>query len=346
MTHLLHIGTSIFIFLVSTHALDYADLSLTGKACPQRDSCQHVAQNDFLQRNCECDRLCSAFQDCCIDVPRTSASLPNRSKRPTCMPYGDEGAQGAYVVDRCPRSYRSSDVVKNFCHGHDKLQDPLFSIPATDNVTGVTYRNRYCAECNGALKSSLKFWLISINFRNLPSISLSDDFVLTNLKYHPYHNQWGIRYGRIFYPSTLIFHKPDYLSTVRQCRPNIISTCPSRWGNPADKKACASYMAVVQSDNKVYKNIHCAVCNGENIGRVFCVHNQMFFKRALSTKRTFSFAHLLDFNFKDGNKTGLTQVQGHQCNADSIYDVFKKICRRIECGIPGYKLVDGKCHKN
>ncbi|GFQ92654.1 SMB domain-containing protein [Trichonephila clavata] len=339
MIHLLHIGTLIFTFIVCTQALDYTDLARTGKACPQRDSCRHVVQKEFLQRNCECDRLCSVFQDCCIDAPRTSTSLPKRSKGPTCMPYGDKDAQGAYIVDRCPRSYRSSDKVKNFCHGHDKLQDPLFSTPTTDTVTGVTYRNRYCAECNGALRPSLKFWLVSVNFRNLPSNSLSDDFVLKNLKY--YRNQWGIRYGRQFYPSTLIFHKPDNLSTVRHCRPNIISSCPSRWGNPADKSACASYMAVVQKDNKVYKNIHCAVCNGENIGTIFCVNNQMFSKRTDTTP--LSFAHLMDFNFANGNKIGLTQE--YQCNPGSMYDVFRKICRRIECAIPGFKLVDGKCHE-
>ncbi|GFS77360.1 SMB domain-containing protein [Nephila pilipes] len=339
MIRLLQIGALVFtFFMICTHALNYNDLKRTGKACPSRDSCLQVSQKGFVEKNCKCDSQCSAFQDCCIDSPYRSNSLIHKGNNRSCMPYGDEGNLGAYVVDNCPQHFKGPEEVKKFCHGLDNLRDPLFSAPATDIATGLTYRNRYCAECNGALKPSLKSWLISVNFHFLPSSAQTDDFVLNNLKFHYHYNKWGLRYGKRFYPSVLTFHKPDYISTVRYCKPNIISTCPLKWPNVADKKACSSYMAVVQGATKMYKNVHCAICNSEDISNVFCANNQ-FSKR--SNFMPLTFAHLLDFNFSKGNKVGMVR----KCDPGYIYDVFVDRCRRFECVIPGYKLVNGRCYK-
>ncbi|GFU59080.1 myosin light chain kinase, smooth muscle [Nephila pilipes] len=162
-----------FIILVSasfSQAVDYHELSRwTSGTCPPRDNCRLIGDKSFAERNCECDQFCSAFQDCCIDAPESPLWRIYRSRSTTCMPYGKESSVGAYVVGNCPANYAGPKKVKDFCEGHDDFEDPFFSTPVTDVLANVTFRNRYCVECNRAVTPSLKSWFISIKFENLPT---------------------------------------------------------------------------------------------------------------------------------------------------------------------------------
>ncbi|GFU59082.1 SMB domain-containing protein [Nephila pilipes] len=337
-----------FIILVSasfSQAVDYRELSRwTSGSCPPRDNCRLIGDKSFAERNCECDQFCSAFQDCCIDAPDSPLWRIFRSRSTTCMPYGNESSVGAYVVGNCPANYAGPKKVKDFCEGHDDFEDPFFSTPVTDVLANVTFRNRYCVECNRAVTPSLKSWFISIKFENLPTHYPSEEFVWKHLEFIPLLKKWGIRTSRRFYPSVFIFHKPDNITSIRQCRLNLISSCPPDFTRVGLKKTCELYTSVVYSGERAYRNIQCAVCNGENPRHLSCTKSQK--NNEIENDPFPSLSHpfemIVDFNLTKNAEENTTE----NCETGSVMDYFLKKCRRIECALPNYTFNNGKCKKN
>ncbi|GFS82164.1 SMB domain-containing protein [Trichonephila clavipes] len=269
MTMLLKIGLVILALAIYSQGVEYHDLSRwTSGSCPSRDNCHLMGNLSFEERNCECDPLCSIFQDCCVDASNFQSEPTSRSI--TCMPYGKDFSLGAYILDYCPTDYSGPKSVKDFCEGQDDFHDLFSSAPATDIITNVTFRNRYCAECNGAGESYLKSWLLSMMFKNLSTSNLSVEFVWKHFNFYPQERKWGLRNTTNFYPLIFAFYKPDYISLVRQCRPNLISSCPPDWNKIPVERACGMYTSVVYVHEKSYRNIQCAVCNGEHSVDLSC----------------------------------------------------------------------------
>ncbi|GFY79156.1 SMB domain-containing protein [Trichonephila inaurata madagascariensis] len=326
MIHLL--GVVCFSLLVCVNALDYSDLEKTGKACPAQDSCERRGVKSFDERSCECDIHCGSYLDCCIDG---SVSPRPRRSIMRCIAYGIENKLGDFGKDYCPRNYNGSVKVKQFCEGQDDFSDPLLSAPITDAIEGVNYRNYYCAKCHYTSKRFLKVWWVSANFETLPSHLRSNDFVLGNLKFDSHQKKWGVRDGTNFYPCDLVYHRPNFLTLGRQCRPNIISSCPRSWINATVKRACQSYMAVVHTRGKSYRNVHCAICNGEDVGSVSCTKNQTSIKQ-------YDFKVLMDFNFH--NKTNPRSSMHEKCNSADEVDNFAEKCRILGCVLPSNTPLD------
>ncbi|GIY13973.1 uncharacterized protein CEXT_477791 [Caerostris extrusa] len=321
-------------FAVCSEAWSYSDLESLGMFCPSQDNCQ-AASNNFTDRSCECDRRCNIYKDCCIDSKRHAL---NRPQMPYCMPYGREYNLGVYAVNSCPRNYRTSANIRSKCTEEDDITDPLLTAPVTDESVGTTYRNRYCAECNGVSLSSVASWLIYVNCEMLTSYTLNDSYVWENIKYNSASKEWGLILDGDFHKCDIIFDKPDFIP-VRFCRANSISTCPESYKRLLVKMACETYMAVVYTSEKSYRNPHCAICNGESIKNLSCE------KPLVSTRRGnkhFSFALLLDVNRRDGDVVGKVQ----KCPAKQVYDPFFKKCRDLVCPLPGSKMVNGKCSRN
>ncbi|GFU62624.1 SMB domain-containing protein [Trichonephila clavipes] len=252
------------------------------------------------------------------------------------MPYGKLSGVGAYVVGSCPFDYMGPEKLKGLCEDKDDFHDPFFSTPVTDMSTNVTYRNRYCVECNGALPSSLKSWIISVGFKHLPTHYPSEEFIWKYLSFHPLMRKWGIRTARRFYPCYFSFHKPDYISAVRPCRPNLITTCQSDWTNVGVKRACESYTSVVHVLGRSYRNIQCAVCNGEILKQLSCTKSPMHTK---IESIPLVFEMMVDFNSKKSTTEGYKK---EKCEPGSVLDRFFKKCRGFECAFPNYTFNDGK----
>lgn len=138
--------TTIILFTLFTLAscLDYTDLENLGASCPLRDSCLQIPSSaNFTHRSCECDRLCSVFRDCCIDADVPPTPRRYRNTRMHCMAFGSETDVGVYVVDRCPRNYAGSNVLRSKCETEDDFSDPMVSVPVTETLLGVTFKNRW-----------------------------------------------------------------------------------------------------------------------------------------------------------------------------------------------------------
>lgn len=301
MTRYLQIGFVILVWVIYSQGVEYHVLSTwTSGSCPSRDNCQLMGNLSFEERNCECDRFCSAFKDCCVDAP--TAHLLYTSISNTCMPYGKDSSLGAYVVGNCPSDYSGPKSVKDFCEGQDDFHNFLFSIPVTDILTNVTFRNRYCAVCNSDVTSSLKTWLISMKFKNLPVHCHNEEYVWKYLNFNLLQKEWGIHIASHFYPVVFSFYKPDFISSVRQCRVNLISSCPPHWRKIEVKKVCSMYTSVVYALEKSYRNIQCATCNGVKAKDLSCTKGPG--KTKIQDDLPFAFEMMVDLSSMDDTKEG------------------------------------------
>lgn len=153
------------------------------------------------------------------------------------------------------------------------------------------------------------------------------------------------------------------------CEPDVMSDCSGEWLDDDIKNKCQSYMALKSIDIlgeciTVYKNIHCALCNYENLTDVYCkktrpydvtvvdrdyVYGPRFGHRHRGYNHTgygdgghrFSFTYLLDINRSDGEFVGMIK----KCSDDHIWDYFTNKCKKLTCPLPGYKIRNGKCVK-
>ncbi|GBM27441.1 hypothetical protein AVEN_94885-1 [Araneus ventricosus] len=327
----------VFLF-VGTFALEYSLLENLEMTCPTRDNCMLPEQNgtSFEDRSCECDNLCNVFRDCCIDKANPA---PRRTRKYPCMTFGDQNKVGVYVVDTCPQNYRDSDNLRSLCQEGDDFTDPLVSAPVTVLTTGRTFKNRYCAECNGASPSSLESWLVYLNCEAVIPFQLNDTYMWQNLKYNLSLRTWGVELDDEFHRCELIFDKPDNLTNVRLCRANTIDSCPSSFLRTSVKRLCESYSAVVYDRENSYKNPHCAICNNKRVKYLTCLDPELFMR---SAKLRFPFTFLLDMNRRNETEVDPVQV----CPTGERYDPFFKKCRVLICALPGYKSVNGKCRKD
>ncbi|XP_054718041.1 uncharacterized protein LOC129227493 [Uloborus diversus] len=326
--------------------LDYSDLEGFGLNCPNRFSCSLISnRQSFGSRNCECDPACVAYDDCCIDakplVRRRQRPRPVNNKR-LCLPYGGYKTLGVYVVNQCARGWDGPPEVLFKCRGPMDLRDPLNAVPLTSVSQGRTYRNRYCAECNGGNPSDLLTWRIHLDCENLP-LNVSNSNVWENLEWSETTEQWGVyrwnrnRGERTFYPCMLVFDIPPSATTsVRHCRAGMISTCKRDWTRESVRKACESYMAAVYTGSESYRNPHCAVCNHLTLDKFSCEEG------LTSRKRPLSFALLLDVN-GEGDQVGVSRQVTPRCPSGEMYDPFFKKCRELVCALPGYRMRNGKC---
>ncbi|GBM76210.1 hypothetical protein AVEN_55046-1 [Araneus ventricosus] len=306
--------------------------------CPHKNRCSLIESAAFSDRLCECDyEECTTFGDCCIDFAR-----PNSRKisRQTCMHYGNFTHQGVYVSNTCPNGFLGPDEITVQCM-HDNFNDPLVSTPVTDTSSGETYLNRYCAICNGVSPTSMKTWKLyfTCDDEDLEVNDISWD----DIKYNSDLKKWGYdRYGQ-FNPCKFIYDKPPSVSvTGRPCRSNLITSCSSAWNQPTYRRECESYMAVVTDrGNIAYKNPHCALCNDVQENELMCLVTSI----SERIKLDFSYALILDVNRIYGDVVGVSRFTSQSCPGRQRYDPFFKKCRTLQCGLPGYRPVNGKCVK-
>ncbi|CAL1283319.1 unnamed protein product [Larinioides sclopetarius] len=333
-------GVLTVFLLIGSHALEYSLLENLELTCLPRDNCMLVQQHQasFENRSCECDSLCNVFRDCCIDKANLAPLAPSRIRKYLCMVFGGQYKVGVYVVDTCPHNYRASATIRSLCQEGDDFSDPLMSAPATLVSAGTTFRNRYCAECNGASPSSLESWMVYMNCETLIPLRLNDSYIWQNVKYNFSLRTWGVKIGDEFHKCEVLFNKPQNLSAVRFCRTTTIDSCPSSFLRASVKRLCASYSAVVYDTVNAYKNPHCAICNNKRATDLICLDSSMFTRNA---NRPFTFAHLLDVNRRDGDVVGMVE----RCPSGEKWDPFFKKCRKLTCALPGYQIVGGKCKR-
>ena len=179
-----------------------------------------------------------------------SCTLLHAKRRPLVI------YSSAYMHATCPSSANSSLV--NMCtrqYTKDTVASLEDMIPVMVSGQVISYRNKYCAFCNGVSSDEISFWDINLSCLNIsikeitklvPTEKLLINFVLSadtcDLSFEP--------------------RDPDQ----SQSCPSAISRCNEsgllKKYDPELELGCSLYTSVIYAYSQVFKNVFCLMCNG------------------------------------------------------------------------------------
>ena len=198
---------------------------------------------------CRCDADCVLFNDCCPLANATVDSEPtlNNKDIQQCQPVVVSGIvtsvnQAYYMISTCHQEI--PDRISKMCEQFD-----IFA-PVTDNSTGLTYRNLYCALCHNVPVHKLAMWLV--NFQCGHNLRVDDSLTLDHLQAHCH------LYSFVPQPQ-LVQHTRWCLPSTSQCSINN-----SEFQNNCTKGQLDPVIAV----GKVYRNFFCAKCSLKDIQNI------------------------------------------------------------------------------
>ncbi|XP_013780544.1 uncharacterized protein LOC106464918 [Limulus polyphemus] len=339
---LLHI-----VLTVTTARVTFDEISRLGPSC--LNSCliynSRDSNNSLTSESCNCDNKCAEYRDCCLDA-ETLNQQPQDSPW-HCISI-DEGT-GVFLKATCKPQWRGDQMIHNSCENttSDVHYDPMRQLPVTNPNTGVSYRNYHCAICNDDTSYDMVLWKLLLkcpylHLYNITRQNLTEKYIRDNLEY--YDSQWGIWLdgddeNLHFYGCSIKLVVPDVLkSNIRSCVRNLISECSWNWNISNVREKCRYYTSVMYSQDKAYRNVHCALCNYVNTSELSCSkteHEIVMYRNFFPN----AFSMLLDVNEYSGTSVGIVIL----CRNGEVFDPFFKKCRNIVCGFSGYEPRNGKC---
>lgn len=331
-------------------AYSYEEIRRLNAFCFPKDSCLVPRDVDNSKaHNCDCNSLCTLYGSCCIDSPLLTKSRKNE-RTASCRPAGEKSTKSIYMIDVCASNYKGPAAIRKRCEQKAKnWVDPFSNVPVTNKQSRKTYKSPFCALCNDENAKELTMWSVTLDCSSLTDHTdvcvKNKDFVLNRMMHIREKGQWDLwsRDSKIdskFRYLPISYKMPAELkSSVKECRPNLISDCMPDWSDSRTERLCKAYMGSVYFGNITFRNAHCALCNGvRNFTSVSC-HDT---SGSVYKSPTMSFGILLDIDLSDGDKVGNIKKK---CDEGQIYDPLSKICRTIECPIPGFVLKAGRCSR-
>uniref|UniRef100_A0A224XG35 Putative class b secretin-like g-protein coupled receptor gprmth5 n=1 Tax=Panstrongylus lignarius TaxID=156445 RepID=A0A224XG35_9HEMI len=297
------------------------------RSCGRRDYCQnrsieflYAPQNlsidRFLRSQCYCDDECEMYDDCCIDrslwPDQYNHHIDNIAKSLwTCRPIRED--IGIYLVDGCTDD---SDI-SSLC-AREPVQDYHYALdmPVYSTLTGIYYANVYCAICHKdanhlqALKT-----VIQCNATDMTLQMLKEEG-----EYQP--GLWTWRAGNR--TCRLVADSLDQQG--RRCVPSI-DDCPNTWDNFIIRDKCHAYQQLVKNKVTVFKNPHCAICNGVDPSTLHCWQKFLYKDKGVDP----SLFMIFDFNW-DPNSCPLPK---------RVWDGLHGICREMPCNDPSCQMNEG-----
>ena len=115
---------------------------------------------------------------------------------------------------------------------------------------------------------------------------------------------------------------------MKPCTPNVISSCPLDYENEEVVMKCLEYYGERKHkfSNVVYKNIHCAICNGVEIAELECPG---LVKPEDVVDET-DFREMVEEVFTKGRWLHKKPGKLFECSRGHSYDPFQVRCRRDE----------------
>ena len=296
---------------------------------------------------CQCDDLCTAYGDCCYDyehacvkdhgINNTSTSdYDSQIETKNCWnkvmsrnmlksesdlsciqpsPFSEWYLLRANCAISAPTSH--------LCVQPSSDSDLLSRIPVfgSDNVH---YRNVFCALCNDLTYNAIQFW--NLTYKNCSDITQKayEDQTIASEKCN----------------LELIFDSASG-NMPRVCANSFSSKCSDSRQILVD--ACKRYSAPITIDGILYKNPHCAECNGWNTSFIYpCLNNHIKncngvgaddkYDDTLSTSELPSkgptFSIFFDFrNNHIGVAGQITSLDFQSCQEGKTFDPFLGQCR-------------------
>lgn len=285
-----------------------------------------AAKNDGSEtpRNCMCDDRCDTYGDCCTDSPYfDAAEQQSAAARYGCV--RTDGGGGAYVVAKCPAAW-TDQRVREACERPGGVERyGMLGNPVTGRLTGLAYRNRFCAACNGDAADPI-VWGARLVCRELfDVVNGSEQAVLDTLRYDGDGNgRWTVDYQNKSYECDPAAVPPD-ATYVRPCMPDAVTACHPKWPDGNIRSKCRAYTTIVYYDGTPYKNVQCAICNHVLVQETGC-ESGVLHSRVPN-----------QFGFSSFTALFLVQPGHRKCsNSDAYYDPFSKTCRPLlaAAGVP------------
>ena len=229
------------------------------------------------------------------------------------------------VTLKCAENWTDIDGINRLCEDRQIITPE--TVTALYSTTGKLYRNKYCAECNYISLNEVTFIKLDANcpVRDINRIQRN----ATKKELLEY----------VYQMCSLTYQLPDttplHVVTGNICHDNekVIDYC--KYGSQREKESlCEAYSSPVNatlSNNKsaVYKNIHCAECQGLSVIKTSCPISDSRFSPDVSMKM------LLDIT------SGVSEIS-NGCDDDQVYDEISKTCREVICP-PMFQRVKNGC---
>ena len=217
----------------------------------------------------------------------------------------------------------------------------------------ITYTNVYCAICNNHSVSEYVYWK--------PGLYCGNDSDSLNVNGNV---NWK-KIGQIC--SIAFFEQPNvtlrWLDPLRPCiSENFVDECLPY--NQLEKTSvalskeeytctadwCKSYTEYLYespdltSFSNVYKNIHCAICNGANVSRLLCkrVQEIVTCHHCIHIIALLEFGDMGEISFKTGK---VVRLVTETCIKQQVYDLGRMHCHDLVCA-PGFQLFGDVCKQS
>lgn len=109
-----------------------------------------------------CEEQCMLYEDCCMKNSKFQINLSASQKKFACISTATK--EFVYMITTCPSSWNESQDIQKNCH---TIKDPLNTLnvwvltPVTAHQSRITYKNMFCAFCNG--EKNFNFWKIGVS---------------------------------------------------------------------------------------------------------------------------------------------------------------------------------------
>ena len=219
----------------------------------------------------------------------------------------------------CLQNWTESNV-RQKCQAEDQ-SDLINNLPVFDKDRDVTYRNIFCARCNGAPLSA-KFWKMQFNCNN--SLNATTYSLLGNETILLPQDCWIEKFSD---PA----HSPR--NPLKQCIPRFQRCRHKTLENGSlCKTDCPRYAFPVCSANIRSRNPHCALCAGFKLDELNCTCDAdnkggippltMLFDFTSTSKYSVLVKDLRHYVFKKTKKE-------FSCRFDQVYDPYAGTCKKI-----------------
>ena len=152
-----------------------------------------------------------------------------------------------WMITKCDSEIQNQ-TLKELCENQNTDESILSLIPVT--VGTLTYRNRFCALCNGVSDLDMLLYSWKVEFQCMTILKLPDDNLLQTIK----EKQCNIHYIK------------PVLVKVDECKivPYVTSECnvTGKWEqyDPLIEAGCHAF---IDPFNLTYANVFCYLCNTE-----------------------------------------------------------------------------------
>lgn len=292
----------------------------TEKSCLGRCTHNRTEWKTDANLACSCDPDCyEVFNDCCADyVKDCGAQKPQnvstKQYKWSCEPLGilDNEyctvADGIWMVTQCSHDW-PNDTMRTNCE--NPLQKLTSSSPdhtrylPVVSQQNITFRNLYCALCNG-VNDFCEPWPLNIETTVIPpenyNLTQKIQFLLDN-------------------GATILDKGPKASQPRRYClNEQYDDSCPSNKPSPLCKNGP---IAIVWAGRNL-KNLNCAFCN--DLYDALCF--PIFRGKQCEFFTPKSFSLVLDYQRNNDNAKSELSIARQTCfNQDMVYDDILQVCR-------------------